>query len=182
MTNRLLSPELMPGRGSSVTHWRGAKAAPATAQEFLIPVRRNKFRWGGFALIRALAAADAVNLIRDQFSFIRRLGAPQLSQRKRPAGVFAPCCQLQEPLQTWSWYLQVRREQTMHLHCQYEHKYTGIPPNKHAVCSCGAAPVISEAGMFVYYLYFLYRRINGLSWLCECAHLRKIHLLGYEPH
>lgn len=27
----------MPSRESSVTHPRGAKAAPATAQEFLIP-------------------------------------------------------------------------------------------------------------------------------------------------
>lgn len=42
----------------------------------------------------------------------------------------------------------------MRLGCRYEHKYTGIPPNKHAVCSCGAALGISEADMFVYYLYF----------------------------
>lgn len=82
MTNRLLSPELMPGQESS------AKAAAGMAQEFLIPVRRDNFRWGGFALIRALASADAVNLIRDQFLFIRRLRAPQLSQRKHPAAVF----------------------------------------------------------------------------------------------
>lgn len=71
----------------------------------------------------------------------------------------------------------------MGLGCQDEHKYTGIPPHKHPGCGCGAALVISEADMFVYYLFiFLFRRINGHSWLCECAHLRKVHLLGYGPH
>lgn len=41
----------------------------------------------------------------------------------------------------------------MRLDCQDEHTLTGIPPNKHAVCRCGAALVISEADMFVYYLF-----------------------------
>lgn len=54
----------------------------------------------------------------------------------------------------------------MRLDCQDEHKYTGIPPNKHAVRSCG---VISEADMFVYYLYISY---TGTSTdICGCAHV-----------
>lgn len=45
----------------------------------------------------------------------------------------------------------------MRLDCQDQHKYTGIPPNKRPVCSCsGAALVIPEADMFVYYLYIFY--------------------------
>lgn len=43
---------------------------PGKAAEFLMLLMRNKFRRVGFALIKALASADAVNLIWDQFPLI----------------------------------------------------------------------------------------------------------------
>lgn len=43
---------------------------PGEGAEFLMLLMRSKFRRVGFALIKALASADAVNLIWDQFPLI----------------------------------------------------------------------------------------------------------------
>lgn len=133
MTHRLCS-ELIPGLEGSVPLGQLVGAA-----ESLILVMRSTFGRCDFVLVRALASADAVNLIWDQFILILR-----------PTRVFG--AHSENILVLVSLLVSYRRacrhgvaisgldqgEQCLP-DCQHQHKYGVIPPSKHRLelwCCC----------------------------------------------